>query len=394
MTVAPFVLSTAQMRERRGTKWHRHPNDVLPAWVADMDYAVADPVRQAVLRLAEQSDYGYPWREGSDSVEVAFAERMSERFGWSPDPARTQVVADLVQGITASLIAFSKAGDGVVVQTPIYPPFLAAIRNTDRKLQENPLVDGGTRLEVDMVGLEQSVNERTKVLLLCNPHNPSGRVLTREELLAIGRLAVERDLIIIADEIHCDLIYPGSCHFPIASLDPEIAVRTVTLNSATKAFNIAGLRCAVIHFGSDELHYQFHRMIPDRLLGGVSSVGIDATVAAWTEGQPWLEQVMEQLIANRAMLADWIISDTTGIKYYPPEATYLAWLDCSALDLPYDSPYTFFLEDARVGLNPGSDFGRPGQACVRLNFATAPEVLADALGRMAAAMDGRAAGRR
>ena len=382
----PFALPVETMRARRGIKWKRYGETVLPAFIADMDFAVAEPVQSAVRRIVDQQDYGYYHREDLDGLESAFAERMRVRFGWEPTPERTLPITDLLQGIAAALVAFSEPGDGVLVQTPIYPPFLSGIDGTGRRRVLNPMLDSGSRLVVDADGLLRVVDDRTRVVLLCNPHNPSGRAFEREELEAIGRVAVERDLVIVSDEIHCDLVYPGGRHIPTGSLGDEIAARTVTVNSATKGFNIAGLRCAVIHFGSDELHERFRRAIPERLLGGVNAIGIDATIAAWRQGQPWLDEVMGRLRANRDRVAAWVAELVPAIHSYPPEATYLAWLDCSRLALPAASPQEFFLQEAKVALGAGGDFGPGGEACVRLNFATSAPILDEVLERMAAAI--------
>ncbi len=381
-----FALSVEAMRSRRGSKWHKYPGAVLPAWVADMDFTVPDPVQQAISRLVDQRDYGYPWRTGRDCLDVAFAEHMSDRYRWEVQPERVLPVADLVQAIVAAITAFSEPGDAVVVQTPIYPPFLTAIENTRRRRIASALADNGTRFVLDVDSLRRAIDERTRILLVCNPHNPTGRVFEREELEAIGELAVERDLVMVCDEIHCDLVYPGHLHIPMGSLGGEIAARTVTINSATKSFNIAGLRCGVMYFGSDELYARFKRAIPDRLLGQVSIVGIDATVAAWREGQPWLDEVMLRLQANRDRVAAWVGEGELPIHHYSPEATYLAWLGCRDLRLPSHSAHEFFLEQALVGLNPGEDFGSGGESCVRLNFATSPEILDQVLERMSTAI--------
>lgn len=382
----PFVLPANAMRARRGIKWRRYGDAVLPAFIADMDFAVAEPVQRAVRRIVDQQDYGYAHREDRDRVEAAFAERMRERFGWEASPERTLLITDLLQGIAAAVVAFSEPGDGVVVQTPIYPPFLSGIDGTGRRRVLNPMVDSGSRLVVDSDGLRRVVDERTRLLLLCNPHNPSGRAFEREELDAIGSVAIERDLVIVSDEIHCDLVYPGAQHIPTGSLGREVAARTVTVNSATKGFNIAGLRCAVMHFGSDELQERFRRAIPERLLGGVNAIGIDATIAAWRHGQPWLDQVMGRLRANRDRVAAWVAEAVPAIHSYPPEATYLAWLDCRGLGLSAASPQEFFLREAQVALGAGGDFGPGGEACVRLNFATSASILDQVLERMAAAI--------
>lgn len=382
----PFTLTADALRARRGAKWHRFEEDVLPAWVADMDFHVAPAVERAIARVTDQGDYGYAMREGPDAVGWAFARRMRERFGWDADAELTVEVTDLIQGLTACLLSFSAPDDGVVVQTPIYPPFLQTISDVGRRRVENPLRDDGSRFVLDVAGLEAALDERTRILLVCNPHNPTGRVLSRAELGALGRVAVERDLVIISDEIHCDLVYPGSTHVPLASLGGEVAARTVTMNSATKGFNIPGLRCGVLHFGSADLLARFQRAIPGRLLGRPSCIGVDATVAAWREGQPWLDRVLAVLASNREVVLEWAARQP-GVRHHAPEATFLAWLDFSGVGLP-EEPHDFLLSRARVGLNRGGDFGELGTCCARLNFGTSPEILQAVLDRMSSALAG------
>lgn len=383
--MATFELPLEVLRARRGTKWNLYPKDVMPAWVADMDFGVAEPVQAAMQRLVNDQDYGYPSRTGENTLAVAFAERMKHRFGWEPDPSRVQSVTDLVQCMYATVLAFSEPGDGVLLHTPIYPPFLNTIEKTGRRLVESPLRDDGTRFVIDTDHMRSVVDDRTRLVFVCNPHNPTGRVFTREELLAIGNLAVERDMMIVCDEIHADLIYPGTAHTTIATLSPEIAARTITINSATKGFNIAGLRCAVMYFGSDAVRERFRAAFPDQLIGQPGITGVDATVAAWRDGQPWLDAVMQRLETNRSRVAKFATEEVPGMHHHTPESTYLAWLDCRALDLP-GTPHQFFLEQAKVGLNNGSTFGHPGDTCVRLNFATNPDVLEEVLSRMAGAV--------
>ena len=380
-----YELSFDQLRARRGAKWNFYPEDVTPAWVADMDFLVAEPVHEAVMRLAEQGDYGYPYRQGEHTLVAAFVERMRDRYGWEIDPALVHPVTEVVQCMFTTVLTFSEPGDGVLLQTPIYPPFLGTIEKTGRRLVENELSDDGSRYVLDIEAMRNAVDDRTRVLMVCNPHNPTGRVFTREELQALGDLAVERDLIIFCDEIHADLIYPGGTHIPMATLSPEIAARTITCTSATKSFNIAGLRAAVMHFGSAALEAKVRERFPDYVLGQVSIFGSDATVAAWRHGQPWLDAVMVQLERNRDHVAKFVAAEMPGIRHHVPEATYLAWLDCHALDLP-GGPHQFFLNDAKVGLNDGANFGTPGNASVRLNFATGEDVLDRVLTGMADAV--------
>ena len=246
-------LSIEQLRERRGNKWRRFPPDVLPAPVADMDFAVPDAVQEAIEAVVRIRDYGYGTgsgaREGAEGLPFAFAEFASTYFDWGShkvDPDGVLPLGDLIQGMYSSVYAFSEPGDGVVVQTPIYPPFLDTIATTGRRMVENRLLDDGTKYAVDLDGLRKVIDKGTRLLMVPNPHNPTGRAFTRDELTVMAEVALEHNLIVVSDEIHADLVYPGHEHIPFASLGPEIAARTITLTSATKGFNIPGLRCALM----------------------------------------------------------------------------------------------------------------------------------------------------
>jgi cystathionine beta-lyase len=222
------------------------------------------------------------------------------------------------------------------------------------------------------------------VILLCNPHNPTGRVLEREELEGIAKIAAAHDLTIVTDEIHGDLVYPGAIHVPMATV-AEAADRTVTLTSATKGFNIAGLRASIAHFGSVALKEKFDKAVPERLLGAPGRIGIAATIAAWSEGEPWLSDVMSYLDRNRKRVAEWAAQANLG--HHMPEATYLAWLDCRRLEVPEGlTLQQHFLQHAKVALSDGLDFGEPGRGHVRLNFATSAEILEEILARLATAV--------
>jgi cystathionine beta-lyase len=373
------------LRSRPGIKWHRYADDVLPAWIAEMDYGVAEPIERAMRRLTDEACYGYEPPGGPAALADAFADHMQECFGWQVGPERVVPVADLVQALFTLVSVFSERGQGVVLQTPIYPPFLNAVRESGRRVVEHRLRDDGTRFVIDTAALPGIFGPDVPLMLLCNPHNPTGRMLERGELEAIAAAAIERDAIIVSDEVHADLAYPGRQHIPLASLGPDIAERTVTLTSATKAYNIPGLRCGLMAFGSAALRDRFRAAIPDRMLGTVNRFGIEATVCAWRECAPWLAEVMGQLGTNRERVRAFFAGELPTVGMYAPEATYLSWLDCSRLALP-GGPQSFFLERARVALNDGADFGPPGQGRVRLNFATTPAILDDILGRMAEAV--------
>jgi cysteine-S-conjugate beta-lyase len=378
--VQDFLLSEAELRERGGGKWRRYPPDVLPAFVADMDLKVAPAVQAALARFVEHQDYGYGLPTDLDALYAAFAGWMSRRHGWSPDPALTVAMADVVQGVVATQVAYSAPGEGVIVQTPAYPPFLRTVASTGRRLVENPLVDSGERFEIDFDGLERAAAE-ARLLLFCSPHNPTGRVFERAELERVAEICGRHGVVIAADEIHADLVFPGARHIPMETVAPAL---TVTLTSATKSFNIPGARTAVAHFGSAELKARFDAAIPDFLLGRPGRFGVDATVAAWTAPEAWLDDLLAYLEANRQAVGVWA-GATPGVRCHSPEATYLAWLDCRELMLDPD-PFHFFLEGAKVGLSDGADFGGPGAGCVRLNFGTSAEILDAILGRMSRAL--------
>lgn len=368
-------------RPSRGEKWSLYPEDVLPVWVADMDFPVAEPIRRVLRFAAERSDVGYPIHPAPTDVPDVVAARMQERFGWSIEPRRVEILTDVVQGMYVAVSQFSEEGEGVVVQTPIYPPFLGCVKALDRRLVECPLTltDAGYRIDLD--ALAAAVDDTTRVLLLCNPHNPSGRCLTRDELLGIARIAEERDLVVVSDEIHADLVWSGHTHIPFPALSEDAAQRSIVLTSASKAFNIAGLRCGVAIFGSDALKKRFNAL-PRHLRGGIGTLGIEALRAAWRHSQPWLDEARAYLEANRDFVTDFVRSELPDVGLHPPEATYLAWLDCRSLGLE-PSPYRHFLEHGRVALSDGANFGEPGRGFARINFATSRAILTEALERVA-----------
>lgn len=378
-------LDPVALRARRSEKWHTYPSDVLPAWVAEMDFPIAAPIQDELRRFVESADVGYPIGPSETGLPEVFCDRMAERFDWRPDAGRVEILSEVVQGMYLALEAYSTPGDGVVVQTPIYPPFLGSVRDTGRRLVENRMKLVGDRLEFDLDGLEASLGGDCRVLLFCNPHNPSGRVLTREELERIARLAVEHDLVVVSDEIHADLVFDGRTHVPFATLGPEVASRTVTLTSASKAFNIPGLRTAIAHFGGSELQQRFNTVLPRHVRGGLGLFGLHATMAAWRWAQPWLDEVVPYLAENRDFAASLLAERLPEVTFLRPEATYLAWLDCRGLALP-GRPAAHFLRNGQVALSEGRLFGPGWEGFVRLNLGTSRSILSEVIDRMAKAV--------
>lgn len=377
------------LRRRRGAKWAKVPGDVLAAWVADMDFPVAEPVSRLLREMVEASDLGYPLGPSPEGLATVFAERMAARFGWTVDPRRVEVLTDVVQGLHLAVERFSEPGDGVVTPTPVYPPFLDAVHANRRVPVWKRFVRGARRHEIDFDRLREELTSRTRMLLLCNPHNPTGRVLDRDELETLAAIACEHDLVVVSDEIHADLVYRGRTHVPFATLGDDVAARTITLTSATKAFNLAGLRCAVAVFGSVDLQRRF-RTIHHHARGGIGILGMAASAAAWSRGQPWLDEVLDYLQGNRDLVAEHAAARWPAAKHFAPEATYLAWMDFSGLS-GRRSPQAWLLEHARVALSEGADFGETGHGFVRLNFATPRPVLREILARIDAAVEGRRA---
>lgn len=375
-------LDLASLRRRSGEKWQEYPGeDVLSAWVADMDFPAAPPIRQALAGMVESSDLGYPMALDPRGLPTLLAERWARRFGWRFEPERVEVLTDVVQGMYVGLLAYSEEGQGTLIQPPIYPPFLQAARETRRRAALCELVQGPDGYEIDFDALEAALSADVRTIMLCNPHNPTGRVFTRAELERIAELAVARDLVVLSDEIHAELVFPGQAHIPIATLGPEIERRTVTFTSASKAFNIAGLRCAFAIFGSAELQRRYNEL-PRHVRGGIGTMGLEATRVAWTQCDGWLADALAYMAGNRDFLAEFVKRELPGVRHVPPQATYLAWLDCRELGVG-DDPFRFFLERARVALSSGRRFGPGGEGFVRVNFATSRNILSEVLERMA-----------
>ncbi len=385
-------LRVADLAARTGFKWRRYTangSGVLPAWVADMDFPVAEPIRDVVRRLVERSDLGYCEPPEVGDLPEIFGQRMERQLGWTVEPERIRFLVNALQGLDLAVLLGAGKGEGVVIQTPIYPPFLQAVSGAGRRLVESPLCRGSERFEMDLDRLRATIDRDTRLFMLCNPHNPSGRSWSRSELEAVAELAIEHDLIVLADEIHNELVFPGHRHTVFETLGPEVRERTVTITSATKSFNLAGLELALLVFGSEQLRQRFDEL-PHFVLAHPGILGVEAARAAWNRGGPWLAETVAYLDRNRAFLADFLDRRLPGIVHGPQEATYLYWLDCSELDLPMTAA-RFFLKRAKVALNDGAEFGPPGsplgfERCARLNFATSRAILEQILERMAAAV--------
>jgi len=362
-------------------KWRHYGQGVLPLWVADMDFPAPEPVIRALRERVEHGIFGY----GLEPPELRplLMERFQRLYGWQVPSEAILFIPGVVSGFNLTARAVTRPGDGLLVQTPIYPPILRVPHHVGLTLNSMELTrrpDG--QYEIDFDRMEAAITGQTRLFILCNPHNPVGRVFRRDELERMAELCLRHGLVICSDEIHGDLVFSGHPHLPIASLSPEVAARTVTLLAPSKTYNIAGLHCAVAIIPDEELRRQFQALRTD-LVPEVDLLSYVAALAAYRDGDPWLAAVLRYLEANRDFLFDDVNNNLPGVTMARPEGTYLAWLDCrelaEATRLP---PYNFFLEQARVALNNGATFGPGGEGFVRLNFACPRATLVEALERI------------
>jgi cysteine-S-conjugate beta-lyase len=370
-------------RDSDSVKWRRFGPDVLPFWVADMDFVSPEPVLRALEERVAHGVLGY----GVEPPELReiLVERLARLYHWHVAPEAIIFVPGVVTGFNYVLTALTRPGDGLLIQTPVYPPILGAAEVHALLYQEHELTrcpDG--QYGIDLAAFEASITAETRLFLLCNPHNPVGRAFTPAELAGMAEICLRHDLLICSDEIHCDLLFPGQRHVPIASLAPEIASRTVTLMAPSKTYNIAGLSCSIAIIEDPELRQRFnaHR---EELIGGVNILGLIAALAAYRDGGPWLEEVLAYLTANRDMVVDYVRQRMPGITIGVPEATYLAWLDCRSAGIP-GNPFKFFLKEAKVVLSDGRIFGQAGEGFLRLNFGCPRSLLEAGLAAMADAL--------
>ncbi|MQA73575.1 MAG: aminotransferase class I/II-fold pyridoxal phosphate-dependent enzyme [Solirubrobacterales bacterium] len=342
-----------------------------------MDYPLAAPVKDALLEAIELDDTGYA-NPAAGGLGAAFAGFAGRRLGWAVDPAQVAPLNDVVDGIAQLLRVLTEPGDAVIINPPVYHPFFSLIAEVGRAVVEAPLRDGR---ELDLEAIERGLAAGARALVLCNPHNPTGEVLRRDELEAVAELAARHEAWVLADEIHGPLVLAGAEHVAFTSVSDAASERGIVLTSASKAFNVAGLKCALAVTAGAPARAALERLPAGA--GHCGHLGVIASVAAFERGDAWLDAVLELLDSNRDLLAELLAERLPEVRCARPAAGYLAWLDCSALGLG-DDPAEAFLERGRVALSGGPQFGAQGRGFVRLNYATSPALLADAVGRMAA----------
>jgi cysteine-S-conjugate beta-lyase len=360
-------LSDRELRDRAGAKWTAAGPGVLPAWVAEMDFALAEPVAAALHDAVDRGAVGYSPADARTGVARALAVFTAERWAWAPEPAHVVLVPDVMVGIELVLRTLCEDA-AVVVPTPAYPPFLDVVPLTGRALVPVPLdPDGPAALDLRRIDAALAAGART--VLLCQPHNPWGRVFGREELEGLRDVVLRHGARVISDEVHAPLVLPGAAHLPYGALEGT-AAHTTTVLSAAKAWNVPGLRCAqVVTGGLDDADAL--RALPHTANHGPSPLGVVGALAAYRHGTPWLEEVLQRLDANRTLFGNLVAELLPGVRQRPLEATYLAWLDVRALG--HQDPAGLALREGRVMVNDGARFGPGGQGHVRVNLATSPE---------------------
>jgi cystathionine beta-lyase len=399
-TFAEIVDHTTEdeLRARGSLKWSKGGPGVIGAFVAEMDFGVAPPIKAALLDVIKRADFGYLSEHAMAEMAVACAAWQRDRYGWDVDPGRIRPLPDVITGLAAAITVFSRPGSPVILPTPAYMPFLTLPGSLDRDIIQVPMAAGDGRYALDLDGIDAAFKRGGHLLILCNPCNPVGRVYGRDELSAVAEVVEANRGRVFADEIHAPLLYPGGTHVPYASLSAATAGHTVTGTAASKGWNLPGLKCAQLLLSNDRDAATWTER-GSTFEHGASTPGVRASTAAYRDGGPWLDDAVAYLDGSRSFLAGLLAEHLPEVGYQLPEGTYLAWLDCRALfadpgarltgrrALPTGvSPAEFFLAKARVMLTDGAACGEAGRGHARLNFATPRPILAEIVRRLADAV--------
>jgi cystathionine beta-lyase len=378
------ALDLSELQTHRSEKWRAFPKDVLPLPVAEMDFPVADPIRQVLREMIDHSDLGYL---GSiPEMGTAFAGFAKRRWGWSADPLQVRIAADVGVGIVEVLRVITKAGDKILINSPVYPNFWTWCTETHLEQVDVPLTQSeqqvnGSNWILDWDGIEKAYASGIKAHLICNPHNPLGRVYTREELSRLADLAKKHNVYVLSDEIHAPLTFAEQKFTPFLSVSENAREVGITITAASKGWNIAGLKCAIVVSENEKVHETLNGIAPATHYRA-SLLGAFASVAAFEKGEPWLDSAMVEIDKNRNLVAELIAAKTPGVGYRIPHCSYLAWLDLTSFNLGED-PSAVLIEKGKVAFVPGVRFGAQSSQFVRLNFATSPQILEEAFNRLA-----------
>lgn len=371
---------TIDRRATNSYKWDSAPEGVLPMWVADMDFRMASAIIDALQKRVAHGIFGYT--RVPDAYYDAVTSWFSRRHGWDIDREWIIYTSGVVPAVSAVIKALTVPGDKVIVQTPVYNCFFSSIRNNGCEIVSNPLRRTADTYEMDFDALERcAADPRAKVMLLCNPHNPAGRVWTPDELTRLGNICLRNGVTVVADEIHCELVYQGFKYTPFASLSDAFLHRSVTCVSPSKAFNIAGLQIANIVAFDNDMRSRIDKAININEVCDVNPFGVAATIAAYNEGEEWLNQLVDYLHGNYEAMAEFCRRELPEFPITRLEGTYLVWMDCSSLGMPSDALEHALLDDARLWLNAGTMYGAEGEGYMRWNIACPRSVMLDGLNR-------------
>lgn len=384
-----------QVHERLHTnslKWDRTETlfgdpDVLPMWLADMDFPCPQPVIDQLLKRAKHGIFGYTIR--SEAYFEALLEWMERRHGWSLQKEWIRCTPGVLTALSIIVQTFTEPGDKIIIQPPVYHPFARIVEQNERTLVLNPLQYREGRYEMDFDDLLSKIDSRVKLLILCNPHNPVGRVWTKEELTRLGNICIENDILLVSDEVHGDFVYEGHSFTPFASISAAFAEQSITCTSPSKTFNLAGLQIANIIIPQAQMRRQFTQALNRLHLVSSNTFGLEATEVAYRQGEEWLDQLVAYLQENVLFLTRFMEEKLPEIKVIQPEGTYLVWLDCRHLGLEGREWERFFYHQAKVAIEPGSKFGPGGEGFARINIACPRSLLEEGLNRLAVAVSTR-----
>ncbi|GFZ83281.1 cystathionine beta-lyase PatB [Compostibacillus humi] len=372
-------------KNTRSVKWDMagkvfQSEDVLPMWVADMDFQAPKEVNEALIKRAEHGIYGYTVID--DDVKNSVVNWLSDRHQWTIQPEWLTFSPGVVSSLHMAIEAFTEPGDKILIQTPVYTPFYTVIKAHGREMVKNPLIEKDQYFTIDFDDFEEKLKTGVKAFILCSPHNPVGRVWKKEELEEIARLCLKYDVMIFSDEIHADLVFPGEKHTPIASLSDEVLENTITCMAPSKTFNLAGLEASYVIAADAEkrkkLKNQFLKSGYNGLLNTMANTALEA---AYTYGKPWLEELMQLLESHKNYVTEQL-EEETNLKVTRSEGTYLLWLNCTGLGLSGKELKQFMIEKARVGLNAGLDYGDEGEQYMRMNIACPRATLEEGVNRI------------
>lgn len=360
-------------------------NDLIPMWVADMDFETPDFVLNAIKERIKHPILGYTFR--TDEYNESIINWLAKNYNWKITKNEISFCPGVVSGLVLAIEAFSKPGDGIIIQPPVYFPFFSSINGSERKLIENPLINDGNNYKMDFADLESKIDSTTKLLILCNPHNPIGRAWTKQELLKLAEICEKHDIKVISDEIHSDLVFSPSVHIPFSSVSDDAASRTITFMAPSKTFNLAGLSSSFVIIKNKDLMNAYNKVLEVHHLQLGNIFGTIATTAAYTYGENWLKQLKIHLKNNINLTTQFFNTELPKLRLHIPEATYLIWIDMRSLNLNDEDLEVFCNQEAKIGFSYGKAFGKEGSGFIRMNVACTQAQLKRALAQLKTAYD-------